>query len=587
MKSSALRARVFTFGWLAGLAFSVAACSDPAVEKQKHFERGNQYAAEKKDEFAVIEYASAVRLDPKFGEARLKLAETHERMGNTRAAAPEFIRAADALPDNHDAQVKATQLLLIGGRFDDAKARASNYLERHPQDVDLLLLRASAMAALKDPAGAVSEIEEALKVRPDDSRAFMNLGTVRMRTGDAKEAEAAFRRAIALAPNAVDPQLALANFLWAAERPTEAEQGIKYALSINPKHLLANRMLALLYMATQRPQDAEQPLKIVVEATRAPGARFQLADYYVAMHRADEAKALLQQLAQERPSALEAELKLATIDYTENRRTEAHSRLDAVLAKVPKYTPALVIKARWLNAEDKLDEAFERAKAAVESDGDSAQAHFVLGTIQSRTRDTSGAIKSYTEVLRINPRAAAAQAELSRLNLAVGDRAAASRFAEEAKRTEPASAFARLTLARSLLANNDLGRAEKEIAELLAALPELGAVHVLQGSLETRRKNFAAARRSFERGAVTLSRLDRGDRGSGRSRRVRKSVERRVGTRGRRSGQDTESAGTVDACRPSLRRCGAAAACGTVSTAGGTSGSKIPSRLRDAGAPVR
>ena len=196
MASSSSMLRVASF---CHRLFAIA-CSNPEVEKVRHFERGNQYAAENKDEFAVIEYASAVRLDPMYGEARLKLAETHERMNNLRAAAPEFIRAADALPDNRDAQIKATQILLLAGRFEDAKARATKLLEKDPKDLDALLLNANAMAALKDPAGALAEIEEAMQVNPDDSRSFVSLGALRMQTGEAKEAEAAFRQAIALEP---------------------------------------------------------------------------------------------------------------------------------------------------------------------------------------------------------------------------------------------------------------------------------------------------------------------------------------------------------------------------------------------------
>src|SRR6476620_3011238 len=92
------------------IASVAAGCSSPDVQKRRHFERGNRYAAEHKDEFAVIEYGSAVRLDPQFGEARYKLAQTYERMNNLRDAYAEYIRAADAWPDNREAQLKATQL---------------------------------------------------------------------------------------------------------------------------------------------------------------------------------------------------------------------------------------------------------------------------------------------------------------------------------------------------------------------------------------------------------------------------------------------------------------------------------------------
>ncbi len=120
-------------------SLTLSSCSNPEAQKLKHLERGNQYAAEKRDEFAVVEYASAVQIDPKFGEARLKLAETYERMNNLKSAFPEFIRAADALPDNREVQLKAIELLLLAQRFDDAKARVAALLTKNPKDVEALL----------------------------------------------------------------------------------------------------------------------------------------------------------------------------------------------------------------------------------------------------------------------------------------------------------------------------------------------------------------------------------------------------------------------------------------------------------------
>src|SRR5688572_31967873 len=142
---------------LVGLALLLTACSIPEEQKQRHFKQGNAYVAEKRDDFAVIEYANAVRIDPKFGEARLKLAETYERMNNIRAAFPEYIRAADALPDERAVQLKAIELLVLARQVEDAKARPTTVLMKNPQDVEVLLRRANAMARLRDPEGALGE----------------------------------------------------------------------------------------------------------------------------------------------------------------------------------------------------------------------------------------------------------------------------------------------------------------------------------------------------------------------------------------------------------------------------------------------
>lgn len=482
-----------------GVAALVVACSNPEVDKVRHFERGNEYAAEGRDEFALIEYASAVRLDPRYGEARLKLAETHERMNNLRAAAPEYIRAADALPDNREAQLKATQILLLAGEFEDAKSRVAALLEKNPQDVDAMLLHANALAALKDPAGALAEIEEAIAVKPDESRTFVNLGAVQMQAGAAKEAEAAFRQAIALDPKSIEAHLALGNFLWSSGRPEEAEAAIEQALAVDPRHLLANRMLGVLYVATSRMAEAERPLKVVAEAAKTPAATLQLADYYISAQRQAEARNLLEELSKQPAGFAEAETRLAALDYTGNRPDEAHKRLDAVMARAPAFTLAHVVKAQWLTDENKLDEALARAQEAVKSDPNSATAHFVLATVHDRRRDIAEATSAYTEVLRLNPRAVAAQVELSRLNLATGDAEEALRLAEDAKRNEPQNVAARLALARTLITRGDLVRAQTELGELQRGLPDTAIVHVLNGHLQMRRADAAAARKSFQR----------------------------------------------------------------------------------------
>ena len=499
-----IQPRMWHLGTLVLTALLTASCSNPETEKLRHLERGDQYAAEKRDEFAVVEYASAVKIDPKFGAARLKLAETYERLNNLRAAFPEYIRAADALPDDRKAQMKATEVLLLSGRFEDAKARVAALLQKNPKDVEVLLLHANALAALRDPEGAITQIEEALKVDPNSSPAFVNLGAVRMQSGEAKEAEAAFRKAIDLEPASVDPKLAFANFLWAAGRAPEAEAVIKEALAKEPQHLLANRMLGVLYVATRRINEAEQPLKVVADTSKTPASRFQLADYYVSVGRAKDAVDLLTPLASHPATFAEAEPRLAALDYSGGRVAEAHKRLDGVLAKMPSNAPVLVMKTQWLTTENKLDEALERGKAAVAADPQSAAAHFALATVHDRRREVADATKEFSEVLRLNPRAVAAQVELSRLSLSTGDRTGALRYAEGARQAEPSSGEARIALARSLIAAGNLPRVQIEVAELMKAAPNAAVVHTLNGTLQASRRETAAAKISFER-ALELS----------------------------------------------------------------------------------
>ena len=106
-------------------AVAVVACSrDPNVLKERYFTSGNSYVESGKYREAILEYRRAVRADGTFGEARLRLAEAYEHVGDTQNAFREYVRAADLLPDRMDVQIKAAQFLLVAGRFADARARA-------------------------------------------------------------------------------------------------------------------------------------------------------------------------------------------------------------------------------------------------------------------------------------------------------------------------------------------------------------------------------------------------------------------------------------------------------------------------------
>src|SRR5690349_15484032 len=111
-------------------------CTNPEKEKVAHLRSGDDYVAQKKDDFAVIEYQRAVKLDPKYGEALWKLGQAYERKGDLQNAFPAFIRAADASPENRQAQVKAGEVLLVTGRFEDAKSRAVALIGRDSKDIE-------------------------------------------------------------------------------------------------------------------------------------------------------------------------------------------------------------------------------------------------------------------------------------------------------------------------------------------------------------------------------------------------------------------------------------------------------------------
>jgi len=97
------------------LIAAAAACSRKTADD--HFKRAETLAKEDHLAEAIIEYKAALQVDSQRGDIRFKLAEAHARNRDVTNAYRESIRAADQLPTNLEAQLRAEN-----GRC-DARAR--------------------------------------------------------------------------------------------------------------------------------------------------------------------------------------------------------------------------------------------------------------------------------------------------------------------------------------------------------------------------------------------------------------------------------------------------------------------------------
>jgi Tfp pilus assembly protein PilF len=121
--------------------------------------------------------------------------------------------------------------------------------------------------------------------------------------------------------------------------------------------------------------------------------------------------------------------------------------------------------------------------------------------MEVRTHRTADAMKSFNEVLRLNPRAYAAQVQLSNLHLLRSNVDSAVLLADEAIRNAPASLDGYLARVRAWMARGDTRRAKLELAAIRKQRPDLAAVAALEGTINLRTGALAAARAAFERTA--------------------------------------------------------------------------------------
>jgi protein O-GlcNAc transferase len=140
----------------------------------------------------------ALRSRPDFPEARVVLACALEAQGNVQAAATELEAALRSRPDDFGALFIYAGILRRLGRLDDAASALRRAISVDPQSMDARATLFHVLEAKGDPAGAAVQLEAVLRQRPDWADALFNYGCVLTKLMRAAEAEAAFRRTIAV-----------------------------------------------------------------------------------------------------------------------------------------------------------------------------------------------------------------------------------------------------------------------------------------------------------------------------------------------------------------------------------------------------
>ncbi len=164
-----------------------------------HFQLAYVYTALKKTAEARAEYARTIAIDSKMSEAYLNLGMLLLDAQENAAAVPPLRQAVELLP----AQSRPRYLLAV------------------------------ALDRSGDAAGAAESFEALLHLDPNEIAAIDYLGWAALRKGQPEIAEARFRRALEVQPNAPAPRRGLAQSLDAQKKPEAAGAYRSYLELIN------------------------------------------------------------------------------------------------------------------------------------------------------------------------------------------------------------------------------------------------------------------------------------------------------------------------------------------------------------------
>ncbi|MBW2542671.1 MAG: tetratricopeptide repeat protein [Deltaproteobacteria bacterium] len=526
---------------LAACSFALGACQDDEEKAVEHLNRGSAYQKAGDYPAAIIEYKNVLQLDPNNAAAHWGLAKGYLANQQIPEGFWELRETVRLDPDNLDARAQLSQLLLLAGDPDEALAQAEELLSRGGKRGHIH--RAQALDRLDRFDEALEEYEQAIAATPDESAPVLIYAQALTRNGDREAAEPYFLKLVEMDPSVSSYTSLAAFYVQDRGRDEDTERAFLEATRVaeGEDQVRAHQNVASFYFQRERFDEAIAYLARVIPTVEQPVPLiYLLARLHVAQGDTEKADALIAEATEIDPTdpvpyltlsghlgrqgdvagalaaaekALEidpnlqdAKLRVAEIlvdvgyrDGDEEKVQRGQQMVKEVLDEGTPSASALMVMAKIDLAQQRVDEAIEGLRAAIELDPNNSQAHFVLGTALSVKGEGPAARTELARALEIDPGLLEARRVLARVHASLGEHEYAVEEGRRYLAGQPESTQTRILLAQSLVI---LRRMDAALAEL-NAIPEqernadvlyaLGRVHLGMGKDAEARKYLTAA----------------------------------------------------------------------------------------------
>jgi tetratricopeptide (TPR) repeat protein len=498
MPTRSVTFRILCIAAVSLATLSVAACGGAQARKARHLEKGQTYLAAGNLEKARIEFQNALQIAPIDPEARFELGVVDEKLAKIREAAQLYQATIDVSPDHLGARTNLARLFIFSGVPDRALDLIKPALEKHPDDSELLALRAAARVQQKDLQGAQTDAERAVQLDEKNEDAIATLAGIYTTTKAPEKAQSLLEASVTKIPATVDLRLALAQVYASEDRPADAERILLELVKLRPNERAHRIRLAQFYVRQNQLDPAEHTLRDGIKAIpQDRDLKLSLVEFLASRRSREIAEKELKGMVAADPNDFEMKFALAKFYVSTRQLPLAEGIYRQVIDKEKLDSAGLAARdrlAELLVARDDIGAAQSLIGEVLAKSPRDDDALVLRGNIALAKKDPKAAIADLRAVLRDEPNAIGVMRALARAHLQNGEPALAEETMRRAVEANPKDASVRLDLAQLLAQLGKPELAKPIVAELVKDHPDnLPALEALF-RVSAATKDFDAAR---------------------------------------------------------------------------------------------
>ena len=420
-------------------------------------------------------------------------------LGALQQAEKHLRKYLDKFPDNVYARKLLAETLLKGKQPANAVAALAPLLTADSKDMSLLALAGESAMQNGDFAKASQYFERASALAPTIAGLHSSLGLARLAQGDQAKGISELERAIALDPKSEAFSVALVKAELALKHDDKALAAVKAIIAAHPKSAALRNLEGGVYMSKGERAAARASFEAAVGLQPEEFAAVaNLARMDVEDKKADAAKLRLVAFVTKNPKSSSAMAALASLAVAANHEEEATTWLEKASAENPDALGPAIQLANHYQRTKQQDKALTLIRKLQTANPSNADLLDLLGQAQLAGNDQAGALETYSKLVNVVPKSAAAQFRLATVHVGMKNPMAAAEDLKKAIALDANFLPARLAQIELVLASGNSDLALVLARQLQKSANTSPAGYLIEGDLLAAQKKPELAVRAYE-----------------------------------------------------------------------------------------